>query len=251
MASLDVSYDELLNKLESFLKNRGEITHAELVRWATANGVGNLTLHLLLEDLREQGKIGCSKNSILVDEALEIRIPEKVSYLEKETIESPQPSLGFKSPLSRKMRADKPARSRARRMAKRKRPSRAAGPTLLSFFEEEKAGADRNIEREKDSEPDAEGGAEIQIPQAIPEIPLEVEQDEDLKIAIDYLSKYWSVGEIRFIHDLKNLGASNPLRVIEKLLSAGLAERDKLGVINASEKLRKLRRTGILLADII
>ena len=64
--------------------------------------------------------------------------------------------------------------------------------------------------------------------------------DEDLKIAIDYLNSYWSVGEIRFILDLKNLGVKDPEKIIDTLWEKKYIEIDDLGVITATENLPKI-----------
>ncbi|RLF11839.1 MAG: hypothetical protein DRJ98_02305 [Thermoprotei archaeon] len=74
------------------------------------------------------------------------------------------------------------------------------------------------------------------------------EVKEDLEVAVAYLNDYWSVGELRFLDDLKALGVKDPGKVLKKLLELGYVERTPSGVINATEKLPKVRR-GLSLAE--
>ncbi|RLF15702.1 MAG: hypothetical protein DRJ97_03220 [Thermoprotei archaeon] len=71
--------------------------------------------------------------------------------------------------------------------------------------------------------------------------------DKDLELAISYLNDYWSVGELRLIDDLKLMGVSEPQKVVRKLVELGYVERSPSGVINATEKLPKVKR-GVSLA---
>jgi len=75
--------------------------------------------------------------------------------------------------------------------------------------------------------------------------------DEDLKAAIAYLNDYWSVGELRFIDDLRMMGVRDPPKVLRRLLELGFAERTPSGVVNATSKLPRVKRKGPLLADFL
>jgi len=65
--------------------------------------------------------------------------------------------------------------------------------------------------------------------------------EEQLNIAINYLQKYFSVGEIRFRLDIGNKIRDVEL-VLRELENRGLIEYNRdLGVINATEKLLSMR----------
>ena len=67
--------------------------------------------------------------------------------------------------------------------------------------------------------------------------------DEDLEKAIEYLNDYWSVGIIRFLEDLKMLGISKPDLVLRKLVDLGYVTYSPIGVVNATGKLPKVKRS--------
>jgi hypothetical protein len=73
--------------------------------------------------------------------------------------------------------------------------------------------------------------------------------EEGLKAAIAYLNDYWSVGELRLVDDLKSMGVKDPPRVVRRLLELGYAERTSSGVINATDKLPRVKRRGPSLAE--
>ncbi|MCX8204938.1 MAG: hypothetical protein N3H31_04740 [Candidatus Nezhaarchaeota archaeon] len=81
--------------------------------------------------------------------------------------------------------------------------------------------------------------------------PVEEVVEEDLKAAASYLSEYWSVGEIRFLDDLRLMGVKDPQRVLRRLLELGYVERTSSGVINATSKLPRVKRRAPSLADFI
>jgi len=66
-------------------------------------------------------------------------------------------------------------------------------------------------------------------------------KDDDLYKAIRYLNKYWSVGEIRFASDLQAMGVKDVERTLRELLKLGYITVSELGVINATEKLPKVK----------
>lgn len=71
-------------------------------------------------------------------------------------------------------------------------------------------------------------------------------KDPDLKRAIEYLNKYHSVGVIRFISDLSDMGVSNPDNLLKKLISIGYVDYSHSGVINASRNLPKISDKRLL-----
>ena len=58
------------------------------------------------------------------------------------------------------------------------------------------------------------------------------------------------MGEIRFALDLKKEGVSDTLKIIRKMIEDGYATRSPLGVINATEKLPKIKAM-FSLADLL
>ena len=73
--------------------------------------------------------------------------------------------------------------------------------------------------------------------------------NEDLLKAIEYLNNWWSVGEIRFTIDLMAMGVKNPEKVIRELVKRGYAVKSDLGVINATDKLPRIKKS-VKLSDI-
>ena len=71
--------------------------------------------------------------------------------------------------------------------------------------------------------------------------------ERDLEIAISYLNDYWSVGELRLMDDLRALGVSEPQKVVRRLMELGYVERTPSGVINATDKLPRVKK-GVPLA---
>lgn len=65
----------------------------------------------------------------------------------------------------------------------------------------------------------------------------------DFNRAIEYLNDYWSVGVIRFIHDLKSMGISNPDLILKKLIELEYVNYLPIGVINATSKLPRIKRS--------
>jgi hypothetical protein len=71
-------------------------------------------------------------------------------------------------------------------------------------------------------------------------------KDADLKRSVEYLNKYHSVGVIRFLRDLSEMGVSNPEAVLKKLISLGYVDYSPSGVVNASSKLPKISDKRLL-----
>jgi len=75
-------------------------------------------------------------------------------------------------------------------------------------------------------------------------------EDEDLRKAVEYLNDYWSVGVLRFFSDLKMMGVSDPKAVLRMLIEKGYAELTASGVVNATDKLPKVKKSKTL-ADLL
>ncbi|RLE50414.1 MAG: hypothetical protein DRJ31_01375 [Candidatus Methanomethylicota archaeon] len=76
------------------------------------------------------------------------------------------------------------------------------------------------------------------------------EKSEDVKKAIEYLNEYWSVGILRFFSDLKMMGVSDPKAVLRALVEKGYVELTSSGVVNATDKLPKVKKAKTL-ADLL
>jgi len=247
MAILD--YQELLEELNNLIKTKRKLTVSELKEWASLKRIGYLTLSLLLEDLKESMKdsLFFSEEKVLIDEILEIYIPNEIKYSPTRFQEEPlridiQPKPRFKKSKNVK-------ESRVKRKELRKRSS----TSILDFLGQNKISEgsehkEETIAVEKQEEKEYELGNISPVSEE--ETPIrELADNKDMEIALSYLAKYWSVGEIRFIQDLRRMGVRNPRDVINKIIEKGYAERVDIGIINAKEILRKYKIT-IPLADI-
>jgi len=208
-------YEALLRRLEDEIRSRGSLTVEELVEWGEAQGIGVVTLFLLVNDLVERGVARASTDKRLVDEELGIELPLQVDYCAAlQTTARP----GEKTP---------------RRGAERRRGKGPRGPAeadLMSFLfpGEGEEGAEER-EEAKPQEVEERGAVEGD---AAP-VPMAAIEDRDFMVALSYLTKYWSVGEVRFLVELKSLGVEKPEEVLFRIIREGLAQRSSLGVINA------------------
>ena len=87
---------------------------------------------------------------------------------------------------------------------------------------------------------------EVSVEKSTTRIDLDWMKDVDLRGAVEYLNKYHSVGVIRFLRDLSDMGVSNPEAVLKKLISLGYIDYSPLGVVNASSKLPKISDKRLL-----
>lgn len=87
---------------------------------------------------------------------------------------------------------------------------------------------------------------EVSVEKSTTRIDLDWMKDVDLRGAVEYLNKYHSVGVIRFLRDLSDMGVSNPEAVLKKLISLGYVDYSPLGVVNASSKLPKISDKRLL-----
>lgn len=220
--------EDLLKELMEKLKERGKLEFSEVLSWSERRGLTPLTLYLLFDELKENKDVRFSEEKELIDENLELYIPRRIEHLSslngrKEVLESDKPVKVRKS-------------LRKIKHKKRKGVKTGSQVNLVGFLKEERV---REGEPEKEHEPKAEEGVKEEITVSS-EHTKPVFEDPDLAKAVEYLSRYWSVGEIRFIQDLKRLGIKDPRKVIEKLLSEKLISRSKLGVINAEKRLLEI-----------
>ncbi|MCS7368919.1 MAG: hypothetical protein NDF57_04355 [archaeon GBS-70-058] len=87
---------------------------------------------------------------------------------------------------------------------------------------------------------------EVSVEKSTTRIDLDWMKDVDLRRAVEYLNKYHSVGVIRFLRDLSDMGVSNPEAVLKRLISLGYVDYSPLGVVNASSKLPKISDKRLL-----
>jgi len=211
-------YEELLRELRSEIRARGELSSKELMEWGESRGIGVVTLSLLVDDLKRSGLIDASSDSVVVDEHLGIAIPKKVRI---------------------RARAAKPKPKLHRQ---RRRPVRERGTLLKYIFE----GSEFKKAAEVKAKEKKEGGEERRLQPTPPKAPSEEPKprspaqaggvDRDLLAALYYLSRYWSVGELRFLIDLKNMGVKDPEALLRRLVEEGVVTRSELGVINANRE---------------
>jgi hypothetical protein len=214
-------YEKLLKELEEEVKIRLSMSWEELLSWGEKHDVGLVTLSLLLEELKRKGMVEVSPELELVDEHLEISIPRRI------TVKRP------KAPA-----ASKPKTVRE----KRPKGAREQQGALLKYLIREEAEEDKEGKRAEERSvggPPAEtvqreseiAVAEVETPQT--QAPAAV---KDLAIALQYLRRYWSVGELRFVADLKSLGVSDPEGLLRRLVSEGLVTLAEPGVVNAKKE---------------
>jgi len=197
-------YQEILNKLYEFIRVKGRASFEELLRWAGKHEVGTMTLSIALNDLMESGKIRAIGELFEPEDLLvAYPVPRMVESVSEEAEEIEE-------------------RVEAAREKVEKRIEEA--PTEfgeLSSSVEVKA-------KVVEEEPGAKDRMRI--------------TEDDLNKAIEYLNDYWSVGVIRFMQDLKLLGVSKPDAVLRKLIELGYVNYSPMGVVNATDKLPKIRR---------
>ncbi len=242
MDSLD--YEQLLEELNKIIIKKKKITWNQLKEWINSKNIGFLTLSLLLEDLKEKMgvKIKFSEKKILVDEILEIYVPDEIIYHEIDKINKEEKVIhSYPKLLSKKTREKR----KEKKSTRPRKISKSSNISILDFLsvekrikeskEENKENKSLSSKQKEVEETDAEYAREITIK--------ELADDKDTEIALSYLAKYWSVGEIRFIQDLKRLGVKDPKAVINKLLNKGYIERINIGIINAKEIIKKYKIT--------
>ena len=219
-------FRDLLQELENLLKVRRTMQCSDLLKWAEEKGIGPVTLLSLIDELVQSELAEASAEQELVDEHLELTLPKRISL---KRIETPPPR-----------RAPHRAVSPQRRKARRAEAGREGG--LLRFiFEESEGGlresaesAARQQEAESPKTTTQQAHAEVERkPPPAAEVPIE---EREYVVALQYLYRYWSVGEIRFESDMKSLGVQDVPTLLRKLQSDGLIEIVEPGVINAKRE---------------
>jgi len=245
MASLD--YEKLLEELAYLIKKKSKISWKELKNWTNSKKIGFLTLSLLLEDLKEKlgSNLKFSEEKILLDEILEIYVPNEIMYLEKINIDTSE-----EKNISLILKEDKlKNKNKEKKTARKRIIQKSTKVSILDFFEKKEKILSSNKDFKKKEYTFSEKKNDkkdlfIEHESKKEETSIkDLADNKDMEIAISYLAKYWSVGEIRFVQDLKRMGVKDPRKVINKMIEKGYIERINIGIINAKEIIRKYKIT--------
>ncbi|MEM1509415.1 MAG: hypothetical protein QXY49_05295 [Thermofilaceae archaeon] len=208
-------YEKLLNELENEVFRQVELRSGELLKWGEKRGIGVVTLALLIDDLKRRGSISVSSELEVVDEHLDISIPLSI----KSKIVKPQPD-------------DRKIKRKSRQVKKEEQG------TLLKFLFKEERGEGSGETSENRVKPHSEKTSNQSSSQDTVLEKLELAQEsEDFTITLQYLRRYWSVGELRLLSDLSELGVKDPAAIIRKLEEDGVIVRSELGVVNANKEI--------------
>jgi len=231
-------YDVLLDELKSLIRSKGALKASEIISWASNKNIGDVVLTLLVKDAVDEMDVETS-GEVILDKDLNLTIPNEIrlkKIAKKKVAEPKREALTY---LLVKEKREPYKRGRITRKRKKRR-ERKRGATITEFFravpEKPKGYKERKIVREESLAEEEIKKEETRLP------PL----SDDVIKAITYLSEYWSVGEIRFIEDLKRMGVENPREVIIELLKLGYIERKPIGVINATKKMPRIKPKSYL-----
>ncbi len=243
---MENEFEKLVKQLETYLILKGGIASVEeLIDWGDKNGIGAITLQAIVHELLRKGIIEAGEESVMVEGMPPVELPTM-------------------------LKLKKPAKKREEPAAKKHRPTkRRAKPrdvtSLMNFISQPEALTKRknekpqhkpiqkppvkHVKKEKPTmllepvlqKPSVQRYEAKKAEAEVPPTPSSEELDEDLRKAISYLNSYWSVGEIRFLMDMKNMGVKHPENLLKRLLELGYVERSTLGVINATKLLPRIK----------
>ncbi|MEM1667043.1 MAG: hypothetical protein QW324_02230 [Thermofilaceae archaeon] len=221
-------YEQLLKDLETLLKTKRTIRCEDLLAWGRERNVGPVTLLSLVEDLVQKGIAEPSAEQELVDDFLELSLPKRLS------LKQVQPPSSYQAPRAAQHR-------RKRRVGKAVKRDE-----LLRFLYEQEGGAEETAQDKTEGlQRGGEEGLEPQTPLEEPRgehVREEgVPEEREYVLALQYLYRFWSVGELRFEADLKSMGVRDATSLIRRLQSEGLVEIADPGVINAKRELIEKR----------
>ncbi len=231
-----------MDEVYKWIESKGKVTRDELLKWAKENEIGSLIAAIVVNDLLDEGRlIGEGNYEPPSDAPFAPAIPAIIRVPKR----ARKQRMIIEVKKEEKQHKVKPSRQRATVKSGIKRTT-----TLIEFLFEEKAERKKaeervvetprvesvqvEIEKEEVGEEEKIGGTEEEYKEL-------AEYEEDVRKAIIYLNEYHSVGEYRFFEDLKAMGVKNPRQVMYKLLSLGFIVRHKLGVIDATDKLPKVK----------
>ena len=244
-------YEALLSKVRDFIKERGRVHLDELLEWASENEVGPITLSMIVNDLIASGEVKGEGSTKELEEPLALPVPEILVY---------KSALKTGATKEVTLLETKPEKPKTKTKTK---PSIIEFSPLFSSIAEEVTEKPKEApSHEQPAKPEEASGVPLQIelvpeerttpqephrvePEAVEEeeLPPEIaDLDEDMRKAIEYLNEFHSVGELRFLLDLESLGVKNPKEVLYKLIDLGYVVRLPLGVIDATDRLPKIRK---------
>lgn len=226
-------YEELKEKFKETILKEKELSRDKLIEWIKEHSIGTLTLIAIIEDLKREKLV-----KVVYDDKTLIDLPKYVKAslkkAEKESVKQAlTPKSAQKSPHAPKI--------------KKKIKKRVKTSSLITQFFEEKS-VEESVKKVQEVK-EKKSIQSLPIPEEDKEFFKEI-KDEDYRKALMYLAKYRSVGDIRFMLDLQKNGVKDVQRIIRRMVEEGYAEWVPLGVINATEKLPKVKSI-FTLSDIL
>lgn len=260
--------ERLMNELKTFIAMKGgKVTCNDLVKWSEDHEIGLITLQTIIQELSRRGiiKRSSKSKSFEVLPLITIEIPEEIQltsatkkstaekrerirrvrksitgvhsileYVTPEKVEKKEKAIAIVEKAKPKVKKEEIKREIKKEVKKEAKAISVLPPKPTPKPEKRVVTKEKIVEKE---EKRVEEVKKVEI-----EKTKETTFEEDLDKAIRYLNTYWSVGEIRFMIDMKALGVKDPSKVLQKLLELGYVERNPLGVINATKKLPKVSK---------
>ncbi|MEZ0346450.1 MAG: hypothetical protein ABWK01_07855 [Infirmifilum sp.] len=218
-------FTRLKEEASSLIRDRGAVSAQELVDWARREGIGELTLYLIVEELLESGDFRGEGPQFTIEPSINLEIPSRIVYAKKEAKHAKQPP------------PKKPARQRQRAP-----PSQS----LLRFLQGEEDNAKPASEPSKpSSKPPETPPPQAEEQKSGTSLAPDLEDllgDPDFAKAVKYLGRYWSVGRLRFLSDMRSeeVSVQKAEKILLELRRRGLVELTENNVINAGKVIRDL-----------
>ncbi|RLF21031.1 MAG: hypothetical protein DRZ82_00140 [Thermoprotei archaeon] len=235
------TYETLVNKFKEYVKSKGKVLLEDMKKWAEENNIGLITLSVIVNDLVTKGELKPLGEFKEVDkDELALPMPEGVASPEV-PIEDQGVLTGGISKL-KTITKTKAVRTSPKERRRTSRLSRIS--PLFKWSEEEELEVEVGAKEERKEEVKSEEKSkqELKVVKVREEPVAKLEEyEEDVRKAIIYLNRYHSVGELRFLLDLESLGVKNPREVMYKLVELGFIVRKPIGVIDATDKLPKVK----------
>jgi len=215
--------ERLMKELRAYISLRGgKLTLKDLIKWSEEQELSVLMLDMIINEMIKRGVLKASKEreAIEIGVHLTVELPKELRIIYKTRGE------------------DRAHIEERKRKVQRKRPTSVA--LITEFITKEKVSTPserREVKAERVSVEERKSISAVSEQKTE-----ELSADQSLKKVITYLNNYRSVGEIRFLLDLKAMGIKNPNEVLESLLKLGYVTRSPLGVINVTEKLPKVAK---------
>lgn len=232
MAEENNYYQQILDKLYKFIAERGDkVSFDELIKWAEENNVGSITLSIALNDLVNWGKIIALEGFFEPENYIvAFSVPRSVKIVE-EKVEKKEIEEKKEKLEEEREEIEEKVKEEVEKLGEEEEREREE--VVEAGFKEEEMQSQSKVVTVAEEEKEKEASSRLEI---------ETINDEDLKRAIEYLNDYWSVGVIRFLHDLKVMGIPNPDLILKKLINLEYVVYLPIGVINATSKLPRVKR---------